>query len=86
MRIGVLRQISGRGLQIVGRAARRLVFATLLGLLSGAAAAGELGHHWEDPAYLGEMRLQVAAMMIGVFAAAAWSWLVVFLRRRSGAR
>ena len=74
------------GMRNVGRFIRWLVSVTVLVLLSGGEAAGGLGHHWEDPAYLGEMRLQVAAIMIVVFAAAAWSWLAGFLRRRSGAR
>lgn len=62
--------------------AGRVLSAVLFILLSCPVFADELAHHWENPAYLGEMRFQVAAMMISVFAAAVFSWIVRCIQSR----
>ena len=70
----------------LGKALKRLAWTVVLGLCSHAAAAHELEHHWDNPAYLGEMRLQVAAILIILFGAAAWCWLARVVRKRSRQR
>lgn len=46
----------------------------------------ELGHHWHDPAYIGEVRLQVVVMAVIVCIAAAASFIRVMLKNRSAGR
>ena len=50
------------------RRAQVIIQSALISLLPSAALAHhhhELGHHWESPAYLAEMNLQIVLMAIG---------------------
>lgn len=42
-----------------------------------------LCHHWQNPAYTTEMRLQIVVMLAAVCAAAVWAW---YGRRGRGPR
>lgn len=56
-----------------------LISTAVLSISDGSCLAHEgcgecvrLGHHWEGPQYLAEMRLQVVAMAAAAVAAVAW--------------
>lgn len=47
---------------------------------------GKLGHHWHDPAYIGEVRLQTVVMVAIVCIISATSFIRVMLKNRSAGR
>lgn len=48
--------------------------------------AHELGHHWEDPAYIGEVRIQIVIMAAIACIIGTTSFIRLMLKNRSAGK